>query len=212
MQRVVREAQYLDRRTESFQVAPNRKDRAKSESHGEYRGRRQVREPGRFLQEPARGNRARRNRKRGQSKDRLRRRRGARKGRSPEERLASAHAIIIPGGFGERGIDGKIRAVRFARENRVPILGICLRLAGDGDRGCAQSCSACKPRQLARDFDENTPDPVIHMMESAKRASRTRAAPCAWARIHARSGRDRLPMALYRRVIASPNAIGIATK
>ena len=46
----------------------------------------------------------------------------------PATRLADADAIIIPGGFGERGIEGKIRAVRYARENRVPILGICLGL------------------------------------------------------------------------------------
>src|SRR5713101_6496604 len=47
---------------------------------------------------------------------------------NPAARLAAADAIIIPGGFGERGIEGKIRAVRFARENQVPILGICLGL------------------------------------------------------------------------------------
>ncbi len=44
------------------------------------------------------------------------------------ERLANAHAIIMPGGFGERGIEGKISAVSYARENGVPILGICLGL------------------------------------------------------------------------------------
>jgi CTP synthase len=35
-------------------------------------------------------------------------------------------AILVPGGFGERGIEGKIAAVRFARENKIPYLGICL--------------------------------------------------------------------------------------
>ncbi|HEX6997050.1 MAG TPA: CTP synthase [Gammaproteobacteria bacterium] len=42
------------------------------------------------------------------------------------ECLADADAILVPGGFGERGIEGKIQAVRFAREKRVPYLGICL--------------------------------------------------------------------------------------
>jgi CTP synthase len=42
------------------------------------------------------------------------------------ERLALMDAILVPGGFGERGIEGKIAAVRFAREHRVPYLGICL--------------------------------------------------------------------------------------
>jgi CTP synthase len=39
--------------------------------------------------------------------------------------LAGAHAILVPGGFGERGAEGKIRAVRYAREKRVPYFGIC---------------------------------------------------------------------------------------
>jgi hypothetical protein len=42
--------------------------------------------------------------------------------------LAGVDAILVPGGFGERGIEGKISAVRFARERRVPYLGICLGL------------------------------------------------------------------------------------
>ncbi len=41
------------------------------------------------------------------------------------EPLAQAHAILVPGGFGERGAEGKIRAVRYAREKRVPYFGIC---------------------------------------------------------------------------------------
>src|SRR5690606_17428842 len=46
--------------------------------------------------------------------------------REGTECLAEADAILVPGGFGERGIEGKIEAVRFAREKRVPYLGICL--------------------------------------------------------------------------------------
>ncbi|WP_110657053.1 CTP synthase [Salinicola halimionae] len=42
------------------------------------------------------------------------------------ERLAGKDAILVPGGFGERGVEGKIQAARFARENDVPYLGICL--------------------------------------------------------------------------------------
>src|SRR5208282_4040862 len=44
----------------------------------------------------------------------------------PAARLKAAHAVIVPGGFGDRGIEGKVNAVRYARENDVPILGICL--------------------------------------------------------------------------------------
>ncbi len=69
---------------------------------------------------------------------------------------------MIPGGFGVRGIEGKIGAVRFARENQIPTLGLCLglqcmviesarHLAGVADANSAE-------------FDENTPDPVIATM------------------------------------------------
>jgi CTP synthase len=40
--------------------------------------------------------------------------------------LANMDAILVPGGFGDRGIEGKIQAIRYARENRIPYLGICL--------------------------------------------------------------------------------------
>ena len=43
-----------------------------------------------------------------------------------EELLSSADAILVPGGFGDRGVEGKIEAVRYARENKVPFFGICL--------------------------------------------------------------------------------------
>src|SRR5262249_13205403 len=43
-----------------------------------------------------------------------------------EAQFAGIHGILVPGGFGDRGIQGKIAAVRYARERRVPYLGICL--------------------------------------------------------------------------------------
>ena len=43
-----------------------------------------------------------------------------------EERLKDADGILVPGGFGDRGLEGKIEAIRYARENDVPFLGICL--------------------------------------------------------------------------------------
>jgi CTP synthase len=42
------------------------------------------------------------------------------------EKLSGFGAILVPGGFGERGIEGKIRSIRYARENKIPFLGICL--------------------------------------------------------------------------------------
>ncbi len=45
---------------------------------------------------------------------------------APESHLKGVDAILVPGGFGERGIEGKIQTVRYARENKIPYLGICL--------------------------------------------------------------------------------------
>ena len=44
------------------------------------------------------------------------------------ESLSKMSAVLVPGGFGLRGIEGKIKAVQFARENNIPFLGICLGL------------------------------------------------------------------------------------
>ncbi|MDO8550659.1 MAG: CTP synthase [Ignavibacteria bacterium] len=45
---------------------------------------------------------------------------------SPEKLLQNIHGLLIPGGFGERGIEGKIKAIQYARENKIPFFGICL--------------------------------------------------------------------------------------
>jgi CTP synthase len=98
-------------------------------------------------------------------------------------RLANAHAIIIPGGFGERGIEGKVRAVRYARESGVPILGICLGLQVMVIE-IARDLLNLK-RANSREFDQHTPDPVIDIMEEQKEREnkggtmRLGAYPCA---------------------------------
>jgi CTP synthase len=81
-------------------------------------------------------------------------------------RLANAHAIIIPGGFGERGIEGKVNAVRYARENRVPILGICLGLQMMVVE-YARNVIGIK-RANSREFDQNASDAVIDYMEGQR--------------------------------------------
>jgi CTP synthase len=82
----------------------------------------------------------------------------------PVARLKHADGIIIPGGFGDRGIEGKIRAVRCAREGGIPILGICLGLQVMVIE-FARNVLNLK-RANSREFDQNTPDAVIDMMES----------------------------------------------
>jgi CTP synthase len=89
---------------------------------------------------------------------------------SPEERLAQADAIIIPGGFGERGTEGKVRAVRYARESGVPILGICYGLHMMVIEA-ARNLLGLK-RANSTEIAADTPDPVIDIMESQKDITR----------------------------------------
>jgi CTP synthase len=85
---------------------------------------------------------------------------------NPAERLGGADGIIVPGGFGDRGIEGKIRAVRYARESGVPILGICLGLQMMVVE-YARNVLGLK-RANTREVDPNTPDAVIDMMETQR--------------------------------------------
>jgi CTP synthase len=76
--------------------------------------------------------------------------------------LADMDGILVPGGFGSRGIEGKICAVRYARENKVPYFGICLGMhmaVIEFARHVADMAEA-----HGEEFDENTPFPVIYLM------------------------------------------------
>ena len=87
-----------------------------------------------------------------------------------EERLAQAHAIIVPGGFGERGTEGMIRAIRYARENGVPILGICYGLhmmVIEASRNLLGH-----KRANTSENAPTSPDQVIHIMEAQKEVSK----------------------------------------
>ncbi len=78
--------------------------------------------------------------------------------------LAGADGILVPGGFGSRGIEGKICAARYARENKVPYFGICLGMqiaVIEYARNVAGMAVA-----HSSEFDEKTPFPVIYLMLS----------------------------------------------
>jgi CTP synthase len=78
-------------------------------------------------------------------------------------------AILIPGGFGERGVEGKIMASRYARENKIPFLGICLGLQAaviDYARNVAGLEGA-----NSTEFDKKTPHPVIALISEWTTAS-----------------------------------------
>ncbi|MGD2138287.1 MAG: CTP synthase [Gammaproteobacteria bacterium] len=85
--------------------------------------------------------------------------------------LEGADAILVPGGFGERGIEGKIEAVRHARENRIPFLGICLGMQVaviEFARHVAGLEGA-----YSTEFDKGTPHPVIALITEWNRRDGT---------------------------------------
>ncbi len=81
-------------------------------------------------------------------------------------RLAQADGLIVPGGFGDRGIEGKIEAVRYARENGLPFLGICLGMQC-ATIEFARNVLGLKKAHSA-EFDPKTPHPVVDLMEAQK--------------------------------------------
>jgi len=83
-----------------------------------------------------------------------------------EALLSDCDAVLVPGGFGDRGIEGKISAIRYAREKKKPFLGICLGMQLSVVE-IARDMAGLSGANSA-EFDPNTPYPVIHIMESQK--------------------------------------------
>lgn len=81
-------------------------------------------------------------------------------------RLAHLDGMVIPGGFGERGIEGKIAAARYARENEVPCLGICLGLQVMVTEFCRNELGLVGAN--SREFDPTTSHPVVDLMDSQR--------------------------------------------
>jgi len=80
----------------------------------------------------------------------------------PERFLSEADGILVPGGFGHRGIEGKLKAIRYARDKKIPYFGICLGMQ------CAViefSRNVCDLSANSTEFDINTKNPVIYLME-----------------------------------------------
>ena len=76
--------------------------------------------------------------------------------------LNGASAILIPGGFGERGIEGMILAAQYARVNKIPYLGICLGMQVATIEFSRNVVGLAKAHST--EFDKNTPDPVIALI------------------------------------------------
>ncbi|MDA0905769.1 MAG: CTP synthase [Verrucomicrobia bacterium] len=84
----------------------------------------------------------------------------------PEKHLSGLDGILVPGGFGDRGTEGKILASKYAREEKIPYFGLCLGMqiaVIDFARNVLG-----KPTANSTEFDTETLDPVIHIMDDQK--------------------------------------------
>ena len=82
------------------------------------------------------------------------------------KRFKGIDGIVVPGGFGTRGIEGKIATIKYARENKIPFLGICLGMQMTVVE-FARNVLKLKTSN-STEFDEQTLDPVIHIMDNQK--------------------------------------------
>ncbi|MGZ8442820.1 MAG: CTP synthase [Candidatus Binatia bacterium] len=80
--------------------------------------------------------------------------------------LKNIDGVLIPGGFGDRGSEGKIAAIRYARENGIPFFGICLGMQMAVVEFARNVCGL--ERANSTEFDLQTAHPVIHLMEEQK--------------------------------------------
>ena len=83
-----------------------------------------------------------------------------------QELLGQADGVLVPGGFGDRGSEGKIAAIRFARERQIPFFGICLGMQMAVVEFARHVCGL--EGANSSEFDLQSPHPVIHLMEEQK--------------------------------------------
>jgi CTP synthase len=88
----------------------------------------------------------------------------------PERFLAEVDGVLVPGGFGDRGIEGKIMAIRYAREQRIPYLGLCLGVQTAVIEFARNVCGCAGAN--SREFNEDTPHPVIVKLEELAEVQR----------------------------------------
>ena len=87
-----------------------------------------------------------------------------------EEILKDFDGVIVPGGFGNRGIEGKIETIKYVRENKIPFLGICLGMQMAVIEFARNVLKYNDANSV--EFDENTAHPVIHIMEDQKNVTK----------------------------------------
>ena len=80
--------------------------------------------------------------------------------------LKNVDAIVVPGGFGDRGFEGKLQTIKYARERGIPFLGLCLGMQAASVEFARNVLGIKEANSL--EMDPKTPEPVIHLMESQK--------------------------------------------
>jgi CTP synthase len=107
------------------------------------------------------------------------------KGPEDSTRLADYHALLVPGGFGVRGVEGMVLAVQYARENGIPFLGICLGLQSAIIEFARNVCDL--EESHSREFEPECADPVVSLLDSQRQVTdmggtmRLGAYPCQLA-------------------------------
>ncbi|HEV2046268.1 MAG TPA: CTP synthase [Chthoniobacterales bacterium] len=83
-----------------------------------------------------------------------------------DSQLKDVAGVLIPGGFGERGVEGKIKAARYAREHKIPYLGLCLGMQVATIEFARDVCGIAGANST--EFDKETKDPVISLLEEQR--------------------------------------------
>lgn len=119
-----------------------------------------------------------------------------------EKYLKDVHGILVPGGFGTRGIEGKLSAIKFARQNNVPFFGICLGMQCAVIEFARNVCGFKDANST--EFDKNTPYPVISLLEEQKKVTQLGATmrlgrfPCRLKKVTISFGAYKKPL-IYER-------------
>ena len=83
-----------------------------------------------------------------------------------EAKLKGVHGILVPGGFGIRGVEGKIEAIRYARENKIPFFGICLGMQCAVIEAARHLCGLEEANST--ELAPGTPHPVISLLDGQR--------------------------------------------
>ncbi|MBM3972869.1 MAG: CTP synthase [Planctomycetes bacterium] len=87
----------------------------------------------------------------------------------PEKLLAGVDGILVPGGFGERGFEGKIASIRYARQKNIPFFGICYGMQAAVVEFARSDCGITDA--TTTEYDANAKSPLISLMEDQKRTN-----------------------------------------